>query len=335
VNHTLITERMEIINCMNDTFHNDLKRDVLKGLTAPQRFIPSKYFYDTRGSNLFEEICLLPEYYLTRTELSILKDAAPVIMENFQEGDLIELGSGANWKIRTLLDAAYKSYPANIRYVPVDVSESALLGASKRLLEIYPDLKVLGIVADFTKHIGQIPVERNKLFVFLGSTIGNFKEEDSNIFLKNIACLMGPDDRLLLGIDMVKPRETLEFAYNDTQGITSEFNKNILSVINRKLGANFNSDHFDHIAFLNIEKERVEMHLQANRNVSAEIKGLDLSVEIKKGETIHTEICRKFSRESAEKMVNKAGLKTTRWFSDPKGWFSLIELGLQPQTNTD
>ncbi|TLD39853.1 MAG: Dimethylhistidine N-methyltransferase [Candidatus Jettenia ecosi] len=320
------TDRIEVKNCMSDTYSNDLKNDVLKGLTATQKYIPSKYFYDTYGSRLFEEISLLPEYYVTHTELSILQDAASAIIEDFPEGDLIELGSGANVKIKTLLEVAYKSYLADIRYVSVDVSEALLAKALKELVGIYPDLRVLGIVADFTKHMKEIPLDRNKLFIFLGSTIGNFTEKESITFLKNIARLMGPNDRFLLGLDMVKPKETLELAYNDPSGITSKFNKNILSVVNRELNANFQRDDFDHVAFFNEGKNQIEMHLRANRKVPVKIKKLDLTVEIEKDETIRTEISRKFRRESAEKMVDEAGLRINRWFSDPQGWFSLVEL---------
>ncbi|MDR4507210.1 MAG: L-histidine N(alpha)-methyltransferase [Candidatus Brocadiaceae bacterium] len=319
------TDRLEIISNTQDTYAEDLKTHILEGLTAPQKFIPSRYFYDAHGSYLFEKICHLPEYYLTRSELAILEDSAPVIMEDFQKGDLIELGSGANWKIKTLLEAAYQAPQANIRYVPVDVSEDALLKASTELLNIFPDLKVYGIVADFTKHADIIPTERNKLFIFFGSTIGNLSEEEGALFLKKIVQLMTPNDRLLLGLDMIKPKETLERAYNDSQGITSAFNKNSLSVVNRELGANFILNNFDHVAFLNREREQIEMHLRANQKVSVEINSLGLHIEIEKGETIRTEISRKFSKESAEKMATNAGFTITQWFTDPKGFFSLVE----------
>lgn len=320
------TDRIEVISLLHAVFRDDFKKDLLEGLTAPQKFIPSKYFYDTYGSGLFEKICHLPEYYLTRTELSILKESAPAIMENFQDGDIIELGSGMSEKITTLLDAVYQSYPANIRYIPVDVSESALREASKRLLERYPDLRVLGIITDFTKHIEKIPAERNKILILFGSTIGNFSEKEMVAFLRNIAQVIGPDDRFLLGMDMVKQKEVLELAYNDGQGITSEFNKNILSVINREFDANFHLDHFEHVAFFHSEKNQVEMHLRARDKVLVEIKGLNLSITMKKGETIRTEISRKFTVRSAETIIAEAGLIVNRWFFDPHRWFSLVEV---------
>jgi L-histidine N-alpha-methyltransferase len=319
---------MEIINCLNDSYQNDIKTDVLKGLTCRQKFIPCKYFYDDHGSHLFRKICNLPEYYQTRTELSILKDASSDIIGKFHEGDLIELGSGSNWKIRNLLDAVNKTGMSHIRYVPIDVSASVLVESSKELMNSYPELEVLGVVGDFTKHIQKIPLERKKLFIFFGSTIGNFTEEESEFFLKIIAGLMGPDDRFLLGIDMLKPKKTMERAYNDSKGVTSEFNKNILSILNRELKANFDPDQFKHTAFFNSGKKRVEMHLQATRNVFVDIPELDLTVEIKKDETIHTENCRKFSRESIENMVKGAGLRVEECYSDSKGWFSLVQLAV-------
>ncbi len=331
MHHTFSASRIEIVRFARSSYMNDLRKDILEGLTALRKFIPSKYFYDTYGSNLFEKISFLPEYYLTRKELSILKKSASSIMDNFQDGDIVELGPGTSRKVKILLDEAYKSNRAAIRYVSIDVSESAITRISKELLDTYSRLRVLGIVADFTKHIEKIPSGSNKLFILFGSTIGNFSEKEAILFLKNIARSMGPNDRFLLGMDMVKPKETLELAYNDLLGITSEFNKNVLRVINRELDANFRLDHFTHTALFHAEKRQVEMYLQANRKISVEIKGLDLPVEMDKGETIHTEISRKFSKEGAERMITEAGLKTNRWFSDPGGWFSLVELVVPKQ----
>lgn len=328
MNSVFCTNRAEVVSLISNNYLDDLKKDVLEGMTAAEKFIPSKYFYDTYGSILFETISSLPEYYLTRTELSILKNSAAFIMENFLEGDVVELGPGANGKVRILLDEAYKSHQADIRYVPIDVSESAILKISRELLDVYPLLKVFGIVADFTKYIEDIRSERTRLLMFLGSTIGNFCEKEGVDFLKNIARSMRSSDRFLLGMDMVKRKEILELAYNDSRGITSEFNKNVLNVVNRELDANFCPDYFIHCAFFNAEKEQIEMYLEADREISVEIKALNLHVEIRKGERIRTEISRKFSKDNAKRMVNKAGLTVNRWFSDPRGWFSLAELVL-------
>lgn len=318
--------RFEIRNYVTDSFYHELSQDVCTGLTAEQKFIPCKYFYDERGSSLYEQICKLPEYYLTRTELSILQEKAGVIMEPFENGDLVELGSGANWKISKLIDAANDPQGANLRYVPVDVSESALVAASGDLLNKYTKLRVLGIVADFTRHMEVIPDDSAKFIIFFGGTIGNLNEAESQQFLQTVANSMKPEDRFLIGLDMVKPKNILEAAYNDAQGVTSAFNKNVLRVINRELHADFEPAVFEHLTFYNEEKEQVELHLQSKQRTSAEIKDLDLAVEFEKGETIHTEICRKFSEESAQKMFSEAGLTIERRFTDSRGWFSLVEL---------
>ena len=316
----------ELQNYLDDTFRQEIKRDVLNGLTSTKKSLPSKYFYDEKGSKIFDEICLLPEYYPTRTELSILKNAADGIMANFQGGDMIELGSGANRKIRKLLDAAGISGASSIRYIPVDVSKKALTDAVEELISIYPELEVLGIVADFIHHINVIPNSRHKLIIFFGGTIGNLDEEESISFLSSVRGTMKRGDGFLFGLDMIKPKEVLEAAYNDSQGTTAEFNRNILRVINRELNANFCSSFFDHVAFFNRERERVEMHLKTRKDISVDISDLDLTVELKKGEMIHTEICRKFTRESAGRMISAAGLTVAKWYTDPKGWFSLVEV---------
>ena len=259
--------------------------------------------------------------------MSILDRSAFEIMKFFSTrgGDLIELGCGSNHKIRKLLEAVDPSRLDRIRYVPVDISEPALFEASEELDLLYQDLKILGLIADFTRHLAALPDGR-KMIVLFGSTIGNFREEESIAFIKDISDLMNPDDRFLLGLDMVKPVLILEAAYNDGQGVTREFNLNILNNVNRELRADFNLEDFEHLAFFNAEKDRVEMHLRARRKVTVTISDLSLSVDFKEGETIHTESCRKYSRKSSDRMFNQAGLSVTEWYTDPKEWFSLVEL---------
>ncbi len=320
--------RIEIHSHLEKTYSSNIALDALRGLTAKQKYIPSKYFYDSRGSKLFDRICCLPEYYPTRTEMSILEYAAGKIMKSFDKGDIVELGSGANHKIRLLLEALHESRLPDYRYVPVDVSESALMSASEELLEIYPDLEIYGIVADFTCHMNAIPADRPRLIIFLGSTIGNFNESDRQEFLRLLARCMKPEDRALIGFDMIKPRETLEAAYNDSQGVTSAFNKNVLNVLNRELNAEFDPARFAHVAYYNEARGRVEMHLQAKQDMEVNVNDLELTVEFNKDETIHTEICSKFSREDILKMSADAGLEIKQWFFDSKGWFSLAELVL-------
>jgi L-histidine N-alpha-methyltransferase len=316
---------IEIRNHQKGNFFDDIARDVQKGLTAPRKTLPSKYFYDSRGSKLFERICHLPEYYPTRTEMILLRQTAPRLMQSMEECDLVELGSGANWKIRLLLDAL-PGPASEIRYIPVDVSESALQEAAEELRSLYPELPILGLVDDFTQSLDRLPDERPRLLILFGSTLGNFSEKGGIKFLRRLARSMNPGDRFLLGLDMLKDRATLEAAYNDSEGVTEAFNKNILHVLNRELQADFEPDHFDHVARFNEVQEQVEMYLQASRDVEVRLSDLDLTVEMEKGEKIRTEICRKFSRKSAEEMFDEAGLSSEQWFTDRKEWFSLVLL---------
>ncbi len=318
-------ERFEIVDCRAAGAYEEMKQEVLEGLSAKQKTLPCKYFYDSRGSMLFEQICRLPEYYQTRTELAILRKNARAIMKELKEGSLIDLGSGANWKIRHLLDAA-DGLRRRIRYVPVDVCESTLIGATEELLCLYPDLSVCALVADFHRQTERIASAENKLITFFGGTIGNFRKEEMTAFLRKIASVMNRSDRLLAGIDMIKQKKLLEAAYNDSQGITAQFNKNILAVLNRELNAGFNLAAFEHLAFYNEESECIEMHLKASRDLFVEIGDLDIQVNMKKGETIFTETSRKFSRKKAEEMSAEAGLRISRWFADARKWFALVEL---------
>jgi L-histidine N-alpha-methyltransferase len=319
--------RLQILNCLLDEDREANGREIIAGLTRPQKRLPSKYFYDAYGSWLFERICDLPEYYLTRTELAILKEKSPEIMASFAEdfGDLVELGSGSNRKIKILLEAVDGAGLRRIRYVPVDISDSALQEASRELLYAYEDLEILGIIADFTRHLEVLPAGR-KLITFLGSTIGNFTGPERIAFLRGVAGVMNPGDRFLLGLDMLKSPDLLEAAYNDSQGVTAAFNRNILRNLNHSLNANFHLADFEHQAAFVEEKERVEMHLQATRATVARIADFNLQVSLRNGETIHTEICKKFSRDGAQRDFHKAGLAALEWFTDPQGWYSLVLL---------
>ncbi|MDG6257796.1 MAG: L-histidine N(alpha)-methyltransferase [Methanomicrobiaceae archaeon] len=318
--------QVELHNHLTVTFNESLAHDVREGLTADRKRLPSKYFYDSRGSRLFDRICSLPEYYLTRTEMKILGDHAHSIMQPFARGDLVEMGSGSHHKISRLLHAVNGTAGAQLRYIPFDVSRNALLEASRELMRRFPQLCIMGYVADFTAHLHLLPHGSKRLFLLFGSTIGNFPGPEAVGLLRNVRAIMAPDDRFLLGLDMVKPPHNLNAAYNDSRGVTSSFNKNILTVINRHLHADFNPAQFDHLAFYNEEKEQVEMHLQAREAATVNIADIDLSVDFKKGETIHTEISRKFTPESARILCAHAGLEISRWFSDAQGWFSLVEL---------
>jgi len=306
-------------------------RDVRAGLTRPHKSIPSKYFYDLYGSRLFEQITRTPEYYLTRTELSILERSAPAIMEFLacDGGDIVELGSGSTTKIKKLLDAAYTDGGGRFRYISVDICGSCIETVIEELPVLYPGLEVLGLRADFTSRL-YMPPRGKKLMAFFGSTIGNSTERECAVFLGKIKRIMNPEDRLLIGMDMVKPLPVMEAAYNDSEGITRRFNLNILSNLNRELKADFDLNDFQHLAFFNPDRERIEMHLRAKRAVSAWISDLSMAVTFRKGETIHTEICQKFSRERIERVFSEAGFWIEQWFTDSKGWFSLVVV--KPQT---
>lgn len=303
-----------------------VEHEIRKGLTAGKKYIPSKYFYDARGSELFEAICHLPEYYPTGIELELLEAHAEDIVEGFQWGDLVELGSGADRKIRRLLDALYPQRRSNVRYVPFDVSETALTRSAEVLRSTYPELTVQVLVGDFTRDLHRIPSGRPKRVLFFGSTIGNLDEPESLAFLRSVADILGPDDRFVLGLDMLKDTAVLEAAYNDSRGVTAEFNKNMLLVLNREVGADFDPDDFEHRAFFNPDRERIEMHLELKRDARVRLPRLDLVVNLSRGETICTEICRKFSRSSTRTMLRESGLEVRRWFSDARGWFSIAEI---------
>ncbi len=303
--------------------------DILEGFRAEQKHIPSKYFYDARGSRLFDLICNLPEYYPTRTEIRLLHKYAKEIVREFRQGDIVELGAGANLKIRVLLEALGRWRRSDVAYVPVDVCASALRQSSGELKTSYPELRINGVVADFTRDLQCVKSDRPKLVLFFGSTIGNLNEREASSFLQGVAATLNPGDRFLIGLDMVKPVQIIEAAYNDSQRLTAEFNKNILLVVNRQLRANFNPDSFDHAAYFNHEKERIEMHLRAKKDIWAQAKAISASFALEKGETIRTEICRKFRRHVAEKMIHDAGMKLSRWYTDSRGWFSLLETVLE------
>jgi len=305
---------------------SDIGEDARRGLTATPKYIPCKYFYDAYGSKLFEDICRLPEYYLTDVEMSILRGIAPHIMRASAHSDLVELGSGSDRKIRIMLDAAGEGNRATMRYIPVDISEAAVAEAARGLMRSYPELEVLGVVADFTRQLDVLPDGRPKLLCFLGSTIGNFGGKESVALLRGVCDTMQAGDRLLVGFDMVKPREVIEAAYNDSQDVTAEFNRNVLRVLNSELDADFDPDSFDHLAFFNEERQRVEMHLQARRDHSVRLGSIGVETSFRRGETIHTESSRKYTEPGIEELARRAGLAIKGWHTDDRRWFSVLEL---------
>lgn len=299
-----------------------LAADVLHGMTSSPKRVPPKHFYDARGSELFDRICDTPEYYPTRTELGLLESAAREIIETVRPTHLIELGSGAARKTRALLDAVEAARLDTV-YVPFDVSESMLVKSARELLQSYDWLRVQGVVGDYEHHLREIPTGERHLFVFLGGTIGNFGPERAVEFLQRVRDAMVPGDRLLLGTDLVKSHAVLNAAYNDEAGVTAEFNKNVLLVMNRELDADFDPDLFEHVAFFDPDKSQIEMHLRARRAHSATIGQLGLGVELAAGEMIHTEISRKFTYDSLRRMLEDAGLELLDWYVPDNQYFAL------------
>jgi L-histidine N-alpha-methyltransferase len=251
------------------------------------------------------------------------------ITKGFRRGNLVELGSGSHIKIRILLDALGRQRRSGVTYMPVDVSQAALTQSAEELKAVYPELEIECVASDFTRDLHRVPSNRSKLVLLFGSTIGNLDEPESRSFLRGVARILNSGDRFLLGLDMLKPAHILEAAYNDSRNVTAEFNKNMLLVLNRELRANFRTDDFDHLAFFNENLDRVEMHLRARRKIQVEISRIELSFFLERGETIRTEICRKFSRPAAEGMINDAGLEVRRWYTDAKEWFSVAEIVLR------
>jgi L-histidine N-alpha-methyltransferase len=301
------------------TFESTLADDVLDGLTRPFKELPPKHLYDARGSALFEAICELPEYYPTRTERSILEARGDEILAASGATELAELGAGSAAKTRVLLDTGRLG-----RYLPFDVSESALDDCARALAADYPGLDVHPVAGDFEQHLDRLPpAEGPRLLAFLGGTIGNFMPGARRMFLRALAGTLGPGDALLLGTDLVKPVDVLERAYDDAAGVTAAFNLNVLRVLNRELGADFDADRFEHVAFFDPWHEWIEMRLRARRAHVVRIADLDLEVPFERGEEMRTEISAKFRRERLERDYAAAGLRLDGWYTDPRGWFAL------------
>ena len=309
--------RVEVLG-VRDT----LADDVRNGLTKRLKQLPPKYFYDARGSELFDRITTLPEYYPTRCEREILNRRAPQIARTSQAADLVELGSGSASKTRALLYAMAGEGTLR-RYVPVDVSQVTVENCAVELSELYPGLEVHGVVGDFGRDLERVPAGRHRLFAFLGGTIGNLFPDERAEFLARLRALMGPDDQLLIGTDLVKDRSVLEAAYNDSQGVTAEFNRNVLRVVNEGLGGNFAPEAFEHVAFFDEANSWIEMRLRANGAQSVRIEGADLELTFEDGEEIRTEVSAKFTRGAVESELKGADLCLDEFFTDERGLFGM------------
>jgi L-histidine N-alpha-methyltransferase len=314
---------IQIDSHLGEGQERSLADDVLDGLTKPFKELPPKHFYDARGAELFDRICELPEYYPTRAEREILQSNAREVASETGAVELVELGSGTAAKTRVLLDAMHATGQLR-RYVPIDVTESMVRDCASELIGEYPGLSVHGVIGDFERHLDRVPEpEGPRIVAFLGGTIGNFPPGSRRRFLRQIARLLGPEDHLLMGTDLVKDPNVLQAAYDDSQGVTAEFNRNVLRVLNRELDADFDPEDFDHVALFDTDNEWIEMRLRARRAHTTLVRELDLEVRFEEGEEVRTEISAKFTPERLRGDLAAAGLELRRWMTDADGLFAL------------
>jgi L-histidine N-alpha-methyltransferase len=305
-----------------DSATHALRRDVLHGLTQTPKSLPPKWFYDSAGSDLFDQITRLPEYYPTRTEAQILRERSADIAAVSGADTLVELGSGTSEKTRMLLDALRDNGSLR-RFIPFDVDASVLKAAGAAIEKEYPGIEIDAVCGDVEEHLGKIPRVGRRLVVFLGSTIGNLTPGPRTDFLAALAETLQPGDSLLLGTDLVKDTDRLVAAYDDSAGVTAQFNRNVLAVVNRELAADFDLDDFEHVAKWNTDEERIEMWLRAKRAQRVQVKALDLSVDFADGEEMLTEVSCKFRPDKVAAELADSGLRRTRWWTDNAGDFGL------------
>jgi L-histidine N-alpha-methyltransferase len=299
-----------------------LRHDVVAGLGSDPKWLPPKWLYDARGSELFEEITRLPEYYPTPAERAILEARREELARRTAARSLVELGSGSSEKTRLLL-SALRDHGTLEEFVPLDVSESALREAVKAIVTDYRGLRVHGVVGDFTEPLEGLPGASPRLVAFLGGTIGNLLPGERHQFLTGVRDVLGEGEWLLLGTDLVKDPETLVRAYDDPTGVTAAFNRNVLRVLNRELGAEFPIEDFHHVAVWDPDQEWVEMRLRATRAMRVAVPAIDLVVDLSEGEEIRTEVSAKFRREGVEHELKKAGFDLDRWWTDEDGRFAV------------
>lgn len=305
-----------------------LAQDVLRGFAnAGRRFLPSTYFYNALGSEIYEEITALPEYYPTRTEAAILRDAAPVIRKLLGPVRIVELGSGSSQKTRILFDA-WRAQREETLYVPIDVSHSMLASTAEALVSEYRGLRVLALAGRYEEGLAALPPSAASLITFLGGTIGNFEPEQQEIFFARLSDRMSPGSAFLLGFDrrahLKKPTEIISRAYNDEAGVTARFNLNLLTRLNQELGADFRLESFRHEAIYNEEKHQIEMYLESLAEQTVNIPALSRSYLFSKGERILTEISRKFDPEELASWFEARGFQKEAFFGDPAELFGLL-----------
>ncbi len=327
--HPLQEGRLKIKRLVNLSTSSEVETnagsDVIQGLTQTPKTIPPRYFYDDRGSELFEEICELPEYYPTRTEAAILQQYASEIAQLTGACELVELGSGSSTKTRLLLDA-YESLGYPLRYLPIDVSAGILESSAEQLLFDYPSLHIQGLVSTYELALQQLTATQlpTRMIFFLGSTLGNLNPQECEIFFSQIKAALKVGEYFLLGIDLQKPKHLLEAAYNDSQGVTAEFNLNMLTHLNKRFQGNFDTNLFEHWAFYNEQLDQIEMHLRSLKANSVRLDALDLTLDFEAGETIMTEISRKFNLELMKQELQAKNLKPIQSWTDSNQWFGLI-----------
>lgn len=305
-----------------DSAAEALRRDVRSGLAQTPKTLPPKWFYDAAGSDLFDRITRLPEYYPTRTEAQILRERSAEIAAAAGADTLVELGSGTSEKTRMLLDAM-RDAGLLTRFIPFDVDAGVLRAAGEAIGREYPGVEIDAVCGDFEEHLGKIPQVGGRLVVFLGSTIGNLTPGPRAEFLDTLADTLQPGDSLLLGTDLVKDTARLVRAYDDSAGVTAEFNRNVLAVVNRELGADFDLAAYEHVARWNADQERIEMWLRARSAQRVRVAALDLDVAFGAGEEMLTEVSCKFRPEGVTAELGKAGLRQTHWWTDEPGDFGL------------
>ena len=318
------TQPLTILNDRYQELDND-GEDAIKGLTQQPKSLSSKYFYDDLGSELFEKICNLPEYYPTRTEASILSQHADEIAKVTGCCELVELGSGSSTKTQFLLDA-YQKIAASCSYFPIDVSGGILKNSVLHLQEKYPDFSIHGLLGTYEQALSYLESNylQSRMLFFLGSSMGNFDPVECDLFLTQVARTLQPGNYFLLGIDLQKPVEILEAAYNDSQGVTAAFNLNILSHLNWRFDGNFDLDLFTHQAIYNQVDTQIEMYLHCHQDCQVSLDALNLKISFDAGESILTEISRKSNLPTIQTQLAAQGLKTIQIWTDSQDWFGLI-----------
>jgi L-histidine Nalpha-methyltransferase len=311
------------IHTLGHNARQDFIDDVRAGMTQTPKVLQPRWFYDDAGSVLFEEITRLPEYYQTRTEMAILERHAMDVVTRTRSASIVELGAGSCTKSKVLIRAA-RGMGTLWTFVPFDISESTLRQAASMLVEEFTDLTIYCVTGDFEAHLPQIPRFGSQLFVFLGSTIGNFGQKQTDRFLAEVRSLMKPGDHFLLGVDLVKDQAELVAAYDDSRGVTARFNLNVLARINRELGADFDLARFRHVALWNAAESRVEMHVQSLCDQEVTIPAADLRVVFGEGERMRTEICTKYTRSRVDQLLAEAGLTVAAWYMDPAERYGLV-----------